>query len=297
MAARLGRLMGAGALAAIAILALGAAAQPPGAPTAPRLAPPRIESDGILRWPAASETVPADLAPWRRSLEAPGATDSSRLAAWRALSHHPRWRLYALRRVAALALAAGDSAAADIALAVLATERSVWQWQALSDHAGLALARRDSAQALRLIEDAGRAEWPDDDRAQWLSLDASLHAGTGDTATAIDLGRQALKRYPSLPATAKLLPRWEALLRLHGERMSVDDQRAAAEVEFLRPDRAAAAKRLGDVLKSLAGAERVAVGQRLGEMLRAARRYGEAEAVLARADRVAEYAADRLSTC
>ena len=291
--ARRGRLACAGVLAAIAALTLAAAAQAPGPPTGPRLAPPRLESDGILRWPAASEAVPADLAPWRKSLQAPEATDSSRLVAWRALARHPRWRLYALRRVASLSLAAGDSAGADTALRVVAIERSMWQWTSLNDYARLALARRDSAQALHRLEDAGRAEWPDEDRAQWLSLDAVLRAGTGDTASAIGLGRQALKRYPALPSTAKLLPRWEAWLERRGERPSLDDQRAAAEVEFFRPDRAAAAKRLQDVLKSLSGPERATVGQRLGEMLRAARRFAAAEAALSRADRVAEYAVDR----
>ncbi len=296
-----GRLKGAGALFAPSTLgalvvlvagALGAIAQPAGTPVTPRLGPPRLAPDGVLRWPEASETVPADLASWRRSLAAPEATDSSRLAAWRALARHPRWRLYALKRAAALALAAGDSAAADTALVTLSTERSMWQWQALSDLAGLALARRDSARALHLLEDAGRAEWPDEDRAQWLSLDAALRAGTGDTATAIDLGRQALKRYPAVSATANLLPRWETWLKLRGERPSVDDRRAAAEVEFFRPDRAAAAKRLGELLRTLEGSERAAVGLRLGEMLRLARRFGEAEAALARAERVAEFAAD-----
>ncbi len=92
-AVRPGRLVCAFALAAIAASAPRAAAQPPGPATAPRLAPPRIVPDGTLRWPMASEAVPAELAPWRRSLEGPGATDSSRLAAWRALARHPRWRL------------------------------------------------------------------------------------------------------------------------------------------------------------------------------------------------------------
>ncbi len=175
---------------------------------------------------------------------------------------------------------------------MVASARSLWQWQALSDHASLTLARGDSAAALRLVEDAGRDEWPDDDRAQWNLLDATLRAATGDTATAIDLGRRAFKRYPALPATAKLLPRWEAWMKRRGERPSADDQRTAAEVEFFRPDRAAAAKRLADLLRSLQGPERAAVGLRLGEMLRAARRTHDADAALGHAERVAEFAPD-----
>jgi len=269
----------AGASLAVAALAAGAAAQP----QAPRLAPPALAPGGGVRWLAATEPMPGDLAPWRRELAGPQATDSSRRAAWRALSRQPRWQLYALRRLATLELAAGDSAAADTALAVLAEHRSIWQWPALNDHVAMALARGDSAAALHRLEDAGRAEWPDEDRAQWLGLDATLRAAAGDTATAIDLGRQAIRRYPALPATAKLLPRWEDWLRRRGERPAPDDQRAAAEVEFFRPDRAAAARRLGEVLKSLAGAERAAVGLRMGEMLRLARRFGEADAALAHA--------------
>jgi hypothetical protein len=286
MARRPWRLRLAVASVTLGVLAMVAAAQPLG----PRLAPPVPAPGGVLRWAAAAESVPADLAPWRQALEGPQSSDSSRLVAWRALARLPRWRLFALRRVATLELAAGDSAAADTALAVLAEHRSIWQWPALDDHVALALARGDSAAALHRLEDAGRAEWPDEDRAQWLSLDATLRAAHGDSATAIDLGRQAIRRYPALPSTAKLLPRWEAWLKLRGERPSADDQRAAAEVEFFKPDRAAAARRLGEVVKTLQGPERAAVGLRLGEMLRLARRYGEADAALAHAEHDADRA-------
>ena len=285
----IGRTLRAGLLASGATFALAAAAQPLGAPPGPRLAPPVADADGAQYWPGASEPVPDDLAPWRNALEAPGASDSSRATAWRALSRRPRWRLYALRRLATLELAAGDSAEADSALAELASARSVWQWQALSDHAGLALARRDTAEALRRLEDAGRAEWPEEDRAQWLGLDASLRAATGDTALALDLGRQAFKRYPAQPATAKLLPRWEAWLAVRREHPSADDQRAAAEVDFFRGDRTSAARRLRAALESLAGPERATAGLRLGEILRLARLLADADAALTRA----EHAADR----
>lgn len=287
------RALGASLLASGTTFAFAAAPPPPQPPPGPRLAPPRADADGSMRWGRAlDERVSVNLLP-PMALAGPGATDSSRAEAWRALSRRAGWRLYALKRLAALELAAGDSTAADTALAVLAMERSIWQWPALSDHVALALARGDSAAALRRLEDAGRAEWPDEERAQWLSLDATLRAATGDTATAITLGRQAFKRYPALSAAAKLLPRWETWIRLRGERPTTDDQRAAAEVDFFRPDRAAAARRLGDVLKVLEGPERATVGLRLGEMLRLARRYAEAEAALARAERVAGQGADR----
>ncbi len=95
--------IGAGVAAAIAALALAAAAQPPAAPRTPRLGPPRLAVDGSLRWGVAEVAAPAELASLRKALA--GTADSARLAAWRALAGHPRWRLYALRRAAALALA------------------------------------------------------------------------------------------------------------------------------------------------------------------------------------------------
>ena len=261
----------------------------PGMPAPPpALAPPRPRAAGGLWWGAATEQVPADLMPWLGALGGPLATDSSRAAAWHALSRRPHWRMYALRRLAALQMARGDSAAADSSLAPVAETRGVWQWPALGDRARLALARRDTAEALRRLEGAVRSDWTGDERAQWLGFVAPLHAATGDLAGAIALGRQAIMLYPSLPAAAAMLPRWEGWMKASDQRPNVPDLRAAAEVEFYRPDRAAAARRLEEALKQVHGAASAEIGLRLGEVLRAAHRFGDADRALGRAEREAD---------
>ena len=244
-----------------------------------RLGIPRL-AGGQMVWGPAAEPLASDLAPFRNALDPAAAADSDREAAWRSLARAPRWRLYALRRLAALALARADSAGADSCLELLGVARGIWQWPALADGAALALARGDTAGALRRIRDADPADWPDDDRSQWTGLLATLEAATGDTAGALERARQAIRRYPALPATARLLPRWEGWLAARGLRPDAADQRAAAEVDFFRPDRASAARRLRAARDSLRGAERVAVGLRLGEVLRLSRRYSEAARAL-----------------
>jgi soluble lytic murein transglycosylase-like protein len=236
--------------------------------------------------------VPAELEPWRRSLEAATASDTAQTRAWRALARRPRWHAFALRRLAALSLARGDSAEAETSLVALAGLRGAWQWPALSDGASLALARRDTAVALRRIERVKPDDWPDDEHAQWLALDATLRAATGDLSGAIDLAHGAIERFPALPATAALLPRWEGWLAAQGRRPDPGELRAAAEVDVFRADRTSAARRLTEALAQLRGdglaAARAATGLRLGEVLRGARRYGDADRALGRAEHDAD---------
>ena len=281
----------AGAAALLLALAMARVAhsQPP-VTAAPPLAAPRLSASGVA-WGSPAEPVPVELEPWRRSLDAT-ASDSARMQAWRALVHRPRWHPFALRRLAALALQRRDSAAAETSLAALAGLRGPWQWPALSDGAALAMARRDTAAALRAVERVKPDDWPDDEHAQWLALDATLHAASGDTSGAIDRAHAAIVRYPALPATAALLPRWETWLKGQGRSPDAGELRAAAEVDVFRLDRSAAARRLTEALAQLhadtLAAERAATGLRLGEVLRGARQYGDADRALGRAEHDAD---------
>src|SRR5262245_32395896 len=92
----------------------------------PVLGPPRADSSGRGIWtPLAGRRSLGDLA----AVLAPAARDS--VEAWRSLARSPVHRAYALRRIALLHLAAGDSARADSAWAELAAIPSIWQWDAL----------------------------------------------------------------------------------------------------------------------------------------------------------------------
>src|SRR5439155_12815468 len=96
------------------------------------------------------------------------ASPRDSLAAWREAARDPVLGVYALRPIARLALALGDTAGADSAWARLAGLRSLWGWEAVRSRCDLALARRDTARADALLASADRAEWPDAERAEWM---------------------------------------------------------------------------------------------------------------------------------
>lgn len=195
---------------------------------------------------------------------------------WRHAAEGPRPAVAAWRQVARLALADGDTLAADSLLALPALRRSVWAWSALRQRAELAVARGDAAGADSLAEAADRDGWPDAERAAWLALRVRLRSALRDTARAIDLARQAVRAYPSVPATRQALADLEALLRARGDSLGVVDQRASAEVEALAGRGAAAIRRLRRVVADpAAGGEVWRARVRLCQLLRAARRFDE----------------------
>ena len=185
----------------------------------------------------------------------------------------------ALRQVARLALADGDSLAADSMLASPALARSVWAWPALRQRAEVSLARGDTSRADSLLEAADRGGWPDAERAAWLAMRVRLRTDLRDTARAIGFARQALRVYPSTASAGRALSLLEALLFARGDSLTADEQRAAAEVEVYGGRRAAAIERLRGVASDAgAGAERWRAGLRLCELLRGARRFAESRA-------------------
>lgn len=186
---------------------------------------------------------------------------------------------YSIRTMAKARLAAGDSSSAEGDALGLGRLPGIWQWEALRLRADIALARSDTARADSLLAAASRDDWPEADRAAWLALRVRLRAALGDTTQALDLARQAIRRYPSLGSTVQALETLEALTQARGERLSSDDEIAAAEVDFFRSAYDRAAARLRRVLPEL-GERRGAVGLRLGEILRRRRRFDDAARAL-----------------
>jgi soluble lytic murein transglycosylase len=223
-------------LATLAALHGPVVAAPLGAPL------PGEAAGAAVRWPRAE---PAPRAPGSLAARLGAARDrTDSLAAWGAALDDSLLRPYALRRVAALHLALGDSLGADRLWASLAAERAIWQWEAVRARVALAVARGDTAWADSLLEREPRAGWPDGERAEWLARRVALRAALGDTAGALAFAGQALARYPGSTATSGTLRLLEALHAARGDSLPAAGEALAAEVERLRGRREAAVARL-----------------------------------------------------
>jgi soluble lytic murein transglycosylase len=243
----------------------------------PRLGVPALDSTGIVRWTARPDSVPA----WARGLVVPLLTRADSVAFWQAAALQPPLREVAFQRLAGLRLAAGDTAGADSCWALVGAGRTPWTWPALRGRAEIAMARGAAAAADLLLESVDRTGWTDAERAAWLALRVRTRAAAGDTTQAVEFARQALKVYPSQPGAARALGRLEELLSVRGERLTVGDERAAAEVEMLAGRSAAAAVRLRRLCADPgAGLVRQSAGLRLCEGLRHLRRFAEARAAV-----------------
>ncbi len=221
------------------------------------------------------------------------ATVRDSLAAWSVVAQDSLLQPFSLRRLARLYLALGDSASADSSWQELAAARTIWTWEALRSLCELALARGDTARADAILASADRRDWPDMESAEWLALRAGLRLALHDAPLALDLARQTIYRYPALPPASTALTALESTLVARGGSLNVDDARVAAEVEYYRPDRAAAARRLEGLLASADLPERWKVALRLGEMLRLSRRFPAAHDALRRGSRAAPGDAER----
>lgn len=248
------------------------AGAPPG-----QLGVPALDPAGSVRWTVRPDSLPD----WASGLAVPPRTRADSVALWQAAAAQPPLRGVACHRLATLHLAAGDTASADSCWAQAAAGRTAWTWPALRGRAEIALARGAAASADSLLERADRAGWTDAERAAWLALRVRSRAAAGDTAQAVEFARQALRVYPSQAGTARALGRLEELLQARGERLTVGDERAAAEVEWMAGRSEAAAVRLRRVYaEPAAGKERWYAGLRLCEELRRSRRFAEARAAV-----------------
>ena len=182
-----------------------------------------------------------------------------------------------VRRYALACLEAGDSLRADSLLARGALAVSPWAWLACDQRAHLALVRGDTLRADSLLAVAERDAWPEAERAAWLATRARLRVALRDTAGGEEFARQVLRVYPGVPAAAtSALGLLEALAAARGDSLAIDLARAGAEVEALRGDRAAAARRLKRLFARVSANERWRVALRVAEVQRAARRPLEA---------------------
>ena len=262
-------------------LALGAIAGPgPASAQAPVLGTPTLDPSGVVRWVARRDSVPS----WARTLVLPPVTRADSLALWQTAAAQPQLRSVACHRLGQLWLGVGDTARADSCWALAASDTtalavpSPWAWPSLRERAGIALARGQPARGDSLLERADRARWPEAERAAWLALRVSLCAAAGETAQAVEFARQALRAYPAQGVTGQVLARLEEMLQARGDSLAPADERAAAEVDAFRGERASAARRLRRVLARAEHGERWSVGVRLSEVLRASRRLAEAHA-------------------
>ncbi len=267
----------------------------PRAPGPVTLAPRRVAAGRVVwtRGPAPGPAVRACGLPEWEEVRGDSAVFDS-VVFWRHMAEGVQPMVAAWRQVARLALADGDTLAADSFLASPPLARSVWAWPVVRQRAELALARGATARADSLLESADREGWPDAERAAWLALRVRLRTDLGDTARAVGFARQALRVYPSLPATGRSLALLETLLGARGDSLTAEEQRAAAEVDAFAGRRAAAIRRLRAVVAGPAsGGAGGAAALRLCELLRATRRFSEAGATIDALLRAPERAAPR----
>ena len=273
-------------LAAAATLPAGGVAQPIG------IRPPSPAGEKVVLWsrPPTVPRIPAGAASLRALLSAAHSPAES-VAAWREGLSDTLLRSYVLRRVAALHVAAGDTARADRAWALLAAERTPWQWEAVRARAELALARGMARRADSLLERAERGEWTEADRAEWLARRIDAKLALGDSAAAATATWQMVTRYPSDPRAGRALATFESLLAARGDSPTPAQQEAAAEVDRLRGRRVEAAARLAVAAAALGMPD---LQLRRARLLREARRFPEAREAAAAALQASRSAADTL---
>ncbi len=231
------------------------------------LGPAYLAADGGVVWRTEPVTVSvaADSA---RAMLMRARTIADSIRAWRALAADSGLRVFALRRLAPALLAAGDSLGADSAWAVVGGARSIWTYEALRGRADLALLHGDPERAEDLLNRVDREGWPDLDRVSWLVRRSELRATLGDVTQAIEFSQQAIRRYPSLAPSTRALRNLEQWMTSQGQPLAAEDERAAAEVEFFRPDREQAAVRLTIAERGLPRLARAAAALRRAEILR-----------------------------
>jgi len=253
---------------------------------------PSADAGQAVRWAQAPARPPARAALGARLRAARDRTDS--LAAWGTAVGDTLLRAYALRRVAALQLAQGDTIGADHSWAALSRERSPWQWEAVRARSDLAFARGRAARADSLLERAERRDWPGAERAEWLARRVDLRLALRDTAAALTFAGQMIARYPAAPGASGALRTLEALHAARGDSLPPADEALAAEVDRLRGRRESAAARLARAAS--AGPDSLVPDRqlRLARMLRELRRFREARTAAAATLRAGRSARDSL---
>lgn len=200
--------------------------------------------------------------------------DSLLLWPWRATD--PTFREPSLLRWVALLQADAEWSRADSVLASPDLARSIWGWEALRARVRVALARGDTLAADTLLRHPAMRYWPEADHAARGLESARLALARGDTARAMDRAFEGIRRFPGLPQGAASLRLLDTLYAARGDSMGLTDVRVAAEVEALRGAPAAGAARLSAILQRSDPAELGRLEYRIGELLRRARRWTDA---------------------
>ena len=246
-----------------------------------------VDDSGRVVWSAAAPRHHERRSAALRRLAAPDAPgDSAALARrWLMLNMPgvPGLPLYALRRAASLFLAAGDSARADSSWAALAEASGLWRWEAVKNRGRLALAGGAPARGDSILLGLEHRELGVPERAAWLAMRARLALAAGDTARALEICRQTVRAYPALPPATEAGAMLESLTVARGDTLGFSDLGDLADVDALRGDRDAAARRLERAYALAPAADRFRSGLKYAEALRLARRFEPASAALASA--------------
>ena len=208
---------------------------------------------------------------------------------WRAAGAGDPRRDFQLHRLAALGLAAGDTAVAESCWTALAARVGPWRWEGLRGLTERAVRRGDTLAAraayARTPRDLGRAE-----TTEWLLWGARLDSISRDSARTAASARRAFRFSPALPAARSALDLFDRMTAPRGDTLDLEAQRDAAEVDALIGRRAAAIQRLRRVFPSRAGAAGLRVGLRLAELQRSSGRLADALATLDSTARLASSA-------
>jgi GMP synthase (glutamine-hydrolysing) B subunit len=167
---------------------------------------------------------------------------------------------------------------------IVARLPDIWQWEAVRTRADLALVRRDTVLAYRVVEQTtGFAAWPDGEAAAFCARKVALCLARRDTVGALATARFALQRYPADSLTAAALHAVEPLIGARHDTLTTGELVAAATGEESRGDLAAAARRLDQASARSDARGRHAIELKRAMVLRRLNRFGPANEALERA--------------
>ena len=192
-------------------------------------------------------------------------------------------RPYALRRVWRMALADGDTLAAQQALEALSAIASPWGWEALRTRCDLAMAAGQPARAESLLNRARTSEWPPLDLSTLRMRQATLAETRGDTLLAGQRAREVLGGFPAMPTAVSAIALLQRIATARGATLRLEDLRQAAESARLRGDRVATIDWLARAHAAASGPTRTRISIQWARALRESRRFDGALATLASA--------------
>jgi soluble lytic murein transglycosylase-like protein len=199
---------------------------------------PAVAAGPRVTWP------PPGAAPAPPPVRPPGRGRGDSLRALRELADYDALRPAALRRLAAMLFAGGDSAGAERAWSDPALAGSIWALEGLRPRVERALGRGDLGLADSLVRAVDAGGWPEAERAAVALMAVRVALARGDTAAALAGARSMVRRYPALWPARSALQLWERVAAARGEPLAAEDAFAAADLELLQRQRTQAVARL-----------------------------------------------------